>query len=247
MKTLLSKILLPLGICAVLSLAEECPRALISSAAVVSAEGRFVNRENLSVRFDLIWQHLPGIADTFDITLSGKRSFRYVSSPDFRYLEYLPGRIPRQMAMHHLKENIGESPVKWDDLELLSQGAFLCQDSSHSDSSSLYTAKSQAWFRLKPNSSSQPDTLSMFGPRSETRTLSIHSWGDYDGIRLPTIIDVRGANDSGVLWVRTARRILPKARPRANFEKTEKDSPSPSPLWNGLDGESKIPLILQMH
>lgn len=247
MKTLLPKILLSLGICAALSPAEECPVAILPSAVVVSAEGRFVNRENIEVHVDLMWQHLPGIADTFDVTLSGNRSFRYVSAPDFRYMEYLPGRIPRQMAMHHLKENIGESPLKWDDFELLSQGDFLCRDSAHSDTSTLYTAKSQAWLHLKPSSPIQPDSLSMFGPRQETRSLYIHSWGDYGGIRLPTIIDIRGANDSGSLWIRTARQILPKAGTPATFEKAGKPPLSPSPLWNGPDGESKIPLVLQMQ
>ena len=49
--------------------AEECPKLLMDSAAVISAEGRFINREHSRIHVDIIWQHQPFTADTFDISV----------------------------------------------------------------------------------------------------------------------------------------------------------------------------------
>lgn len=79
------------------------------SEVQVSLEGRFVNRDFFPVHLSLAWKHVPGSADTFDIVLSGKESFRYVSSKDFRYMEFQKEKARRQMARHHLQEFIGNS------------------------------------------------------------------------------------------------------------------------------------------
>lgn len=228
------------------SFAEECPSPWIDFPAVISAEGRFINRENVRVHVDLIWQHLPDAADTFDITISGRESFRYISSADYRYMEYFPGRIPRQMAMHHLRETIGKSPLRWDDLELLAQGIFLCRDSLHQDSAFVYPARSQTWFRIRFNHP-KPDTVWMFGS-GEERRLTVHSWNLYDGIFMPTIIDLKGNGESGSFWIRTARRLSPPAPKKAEVSETPQSASRwASPIWNGLNRKSKIALILQMQ
>ena len=92
------------------ALAEECPQPLLNGNAVVSIEGRFINREFKRVHVDIIWRHRQDSIDTFDITISRKESYRYISAKEFRYMEFKPEGIRRQMAMHHLKENIGDSP-----------------------------------------------------------------------------------------------------------------------------------------
>ena len=55
----------------VFALADVCPQDFIGTSAVISLEGRFVNREFSRVHTDIIWRHYPNEADTFDITLSG--------------------------------------------------------------------------------------------------------------------------------------------------------------------------------
>ena len=222
--------------------AEECPQLLVDSAAIISIEGRFVNREHSRVHVDIMWQHEPLSADTFDISLPHS-AFRYVSAPQFRYVEIKPENIRRQMAMHHLKEFIGETPLKWDDFELLARGSFLCPDSLHRDSTILYTAISQTWFTLNVEKS-QPDSVRMSGPAGEKRKIFIHSWKSYDGIFLPAILDIQGSNYSGSLWIRTAKRVPAKQ----NFTPEEKPAKEEkSFLWNWSNAESEVPLILQMH
>ncbi len=114
----------------------ECPASpdsTFDSDAQISVEGRFTNREFLPVHFSLSWRHVPGSADTFDIVLSGKDSFRYVSSRDFRYMEFRKENARRQMARHHLQEFIGESPLTWEHLENLARGNLPCEDSTENN------------------------------------------------------------------------------------------------------------------
>jgi len=235
--------------------AEECPEPLVQENAVISLEGRFVNRDFRRIHVDIIWLHRPNSADTFDITISRKESFRYVSAKEYRYMEFKPGGIRRQMAMHHLKENIGESPLKWDDFELLAHGNYLCHDSLHNDSATLYTSRSQAWFTIRRNHSTMPDSLQMNGPFGETRKLYIHSWKNFNDFTVPAIIDFQGNNYTGSLWTRTAFRfyepieykkaIVPsKVKYRLPTGVAKEFS---STLGNGLDREIKVPLILQVH
>ena len=223
--------------------AEECPKLLMDSAAVISAEGRFINREHSRIHVDIIWQHQPFTADTFDISVSGKESFRYVSAENFRYIELKPENFRRLMAMHHLKENIGESPIKLDDLELLARGAFLCPDSQHSPLASFLTAKSQTWQSLTPNTFPTPDSVQMSDFNAQNkRTIRIHSWKPYDNMLLPTILDFWGNDYHGSLWIRTARKIETQ---RPQTESPKKIQPDKKMrLWNWLDIKSEIPLEL---
>lgn len=127
--------------CALTAISAECPENPLADNARISVEGRFINREYLPVHFSLSWRHAPQAADTFDIVLSGKESFRYVSAQDFRYVEFQKENARRQMAMHHLQEFIGESPLTWNHLESLSRGKLPCEDSSGHDSIGIHSWK----------------------------------------------------------------------------------------------------------
>ncbi|MCK9181882.1 MAG: hypothetical protein M0P13_03245 [Fibrobacteraceae bacterium] len=211
---------------------------------LISAEGQFINREYSRIRIELFWKHHVQAPDSFDITISGKTSYRYITTPNYRYIEMLPQKIKRQMAIHHLKEYIGISPLKWDDLELLANGDFACKDSSNKNSNRLATALSQTWFSLTFNSP-HPDSIQMNGAKGEKRHIRIHTWSSYDGIYLPAVIDIKGQNYSGSLWVRTAKVIHDNAQEKTKTGKKQEKKIF-SPLWNGGDGEIKVPLILQM-
>lgn len=233
--------------------AEECPEPLVQENAVISLEGRFVNRDYKRIHVDIIWRHKPTSADTFDITVSRKESFRYVSAKEFRYMEFKPENVRRQMAMHHLKENIGESPLKWDDFELLAHGHYLCHDSLHNDSTLLYTSRSQAWFTIQRNSGTRPDSLQMNGPFGETRKLYIHSWKKFTVFTVPAIIDIQGNNYTGSLWTRAAFRFFEPIEPSKPIPLVKYQLPEglnqarQSMFGDRLDRESKVPLILEMH
>jgi len=121
--------------------ADECSESTLDSEVQVSLEGRFVNRDFFPVHLSLAWIHVPGSADTFDIVLSGKESFRYVSSKDFRYMEFRKEKARRQMARHHLQEFIGESPLTWNHLESLARGNLPCEDSAGPDTIAVHSRK----------------------------------------------------------------------------------------------------------
>lgn len=133
MQNFIHKVLLLGGIFAAGTFGEEVPGTRLDSSVVVSVEGQFVNRDFSPVRFDLVWKHLPASADTFDIVLSDGESFRYVSSGSFRYMEYRNEKVRRQMAAHHLKEFIGESPVTWNHLEALFRGELPAETQTETD------------------------------------------------------------------------------------------------------------------
>lgn len=120
----------------------ECPQGAASENFLASIEGRFVNREFSPVHVDLVWRHAPLSADTFDIILSGRESFRYVSTENFRFMEYRRERARRQMATHHLVEFIGESPLTWEHFERLARGFLPCDDSLARDSIRIHGWKS---------------------------------------------------------------------------------------------------------
>lgn len=128
-----------LGIFGTLS-AEEPTDKRLDSDARISIEGRFINREFSPVHLSLSWRHATASADTFDIVLSGKDSFRYVSARDFRYMEFRKENARRQMATHHLQEFIGESPLTWNHLESLARGN-LVPDSTAQDSLYIHSWK----------------------------------------------------------------------------------------------------------
>lgn len=131
-------------LCAVLAAPSpaECPTAASDENFLASIEGRFVNREFFPVHVDLVWRHAPLSADTFDIILSGRESFRYVSTKDFRFMEYRKEKVRRQMASHHLGEFIGDSPLTWEHFERLARGVLPCEDSLARDSVHIHDWKS---------------------------------------------------------------------------------------------------------
>ncbi len=119
----------------------NCPEIPLDSDFQISIEGRFVNRDFFPVHLDLAWRHALGSADTFDIVLSGKESFRYVSSKDFRYMEFRKENARRQIAMHHLQEFIGESPLTWNHLESLARGNLPCEEGPGPDTIAVHSRK----------------------------------------------------------------------------------------------------------
>ena len=232
------------------SLAQElCPQSILDSSYMVSFEGHFVNRENNRSHIDIIWKHFTTSPDSFELTINGSQSFLYVTTPDYRYVEILPQKIKRQMAYHHLKEFIASTPLRWDDLELLANGYYFCDNSASPKKILFTTAFSQMWFSITLDQPKQPTRVKTHGARGENREYQIHSWKNFNGALLPAMIEMRGPDYSGSLWVRSATHLSEK-RLLDPILKNAKQHSKPSsilPLLGvGFDGEVKVPLILQM-
>ena len=177
---------------------------------------------------------------TFEKTL-----FRNKKTGEYRYLEFENPRVKRQLGLHHLRENIGDTPLKLDDLELLAIGPFLCKDTTEQPATVLSTAFSNTWWSLTMNRTEEPDSIGMRGAFKESRTFRIGQWKDFSGAKLPTLIKLSSANYQGDLWIRSA--YLPQALSEDPVKKRYNDSGSW--LFRKVPGEGKrkIPLILKLN
>lgn len=181
-----------------------CPHKLLDKDMIVNLEGWFINPEHSRARIDLEWRHHETKElDTFFVHIPNRPSFKYITSKTGRYLEFSEPKIKRQMAMHHLKEDIANTPVKYDDLELLAHGYFMCKDSSIQKPNILSPAYSNMWWSVTLDSLASPHLITMRGAAKEKRELRIDDWKDYSGITLPSLITVAGLNYRGKLWVRS--------------------------------------------
>lgn len=242
----LSALLLTAGLgCA--SAQHVCPHFLLDSAMVVNVEGRFINAQNSRTSIDVEWRHHPEALDSFFVNLPTK-SFVYVTAGEFRYMRYNNPKVNRQLGMHHLRETIGNTPLKLDDLELLANGSFLCKDSTDKRPNILSTAFSNMWWSLVADTLPQPARITMRGARKEARTFYVGAWKDFSGIQLPTLVTLNSENYSGNLWVRSAYPIEQiKKDPVA--EKAKSFNLRTPTLFRKIpvEGKREIPLILKLN
>jgi hypothetical protein len=181
-----------------------CPHKLLDRDMIVNLEGWFINAEHSRARIDLEWRHHEKKElDTFFVHIPNRPMFKYITSSTGRYVEFSEPKIKRQMAMHHLKEDIANTPVKYDDLELLAHGFFACKDSSVQKPNILSPAYSNMWWSATVDSLENPRLVTMRGAAKEKRELRIDSWKDFSGIKLPALVTVANLNYRGKLWVRS--------------------------------------------
>lgn len=183
---------------------EICHKPFLDKDFQISLEGSFINRSKSRTHLDILWKHhnLPQ-ADTFAIQLSKNDSLYFVTNGEYRTLYSTKLKATRQMALHHLKEFIGKTPIRFDDLEILANGAFLCPEDSQK-TNRLSTAFSQMWFTLIPDSTNVPKLLTMFGTRSAKREIKILEWKIFDSVLLPAKIQFASKEDCGSIWVHSA-------------------------------------------
>ncbi|MDR1760368.1 MAG: hypothetical protein LBR60_07570 [Fibrobacter sp.] len=219
---------------------QVCPQPLLSDPFVVSAEGRFINRENSRTSIGLVWKHSQAAPDSFEITVAGKQSYLFVSHPDYRYMIFLPQKVKRELATHHLKDFIGNTPLRFDDLDLMANGLFLCPDSGKSPLI-FSTAFSQMWYSIRLNQKEQPTALEMRGAGREIRKIEIQKWKNFDGTLLPAVIQVQDAHSRGTFWIRSAYKKAGHVTDPL-LEKLESQN-SAIRFYR----EGKIPLILKLN
>lgn len=225
-----------------------CPKFMLDSAMIVNIEGRFINIQNSRTSLDIEWRHHPEALDSFFVNFPNHKSLTYVTAGEYRYVEYKSPRVKRQLGLHHLRETIGNTPLKLDDLELLANGHFLCQDSINPRPNVFSTAFSNMWWSMVVDSLPKPQNVTMRGARKETRTFNIGAWKDFSGVQLPTLVTLISEKYSGNLWVRSAYPIVKQLRDPL-LEKA-KPNPIKTPVLFRkvpVSGKREIPLILKLN
>ena len=197
-------LLLSAMLTAVASAQSLCPHYLVSSPMVVNIEGRFINVKHSRVSMDVEWRHHPESIDTFFVNLADREQFKFITTGISRHIELGKNKIKRQLGMHHLKENIGETPLKLDDLELLANGQFVCKEASDTSAKNLGTAFSMTWWSIMPDTLPTPQKVVMRGAGRETRIFTIGQWKVFSGELLPTLVSLSGPNYQGSIWIRSA-------------------------------------------
>jgi len=195
-----------------------CVKTLIDKPYEVHIEGSFVNKYKSRIHTSILWKHHGASADSFYIAFpnenAGKSkidSMLFVTDGNFRRLYMPQENAIRNFATHHLKENIGNSPLVFDDLDLLASGQYLCPDQNKNNAPNKFsTAFSQAWYTLIADSEQNATELKMFGSKSHKRTLSILGWSTLGEVKLPTAVRVTGNNYYGMLWVHSAYSLEKK-------------------------------------
>ncbi|MCQ2088647.1 MAG: hypothetical protein MJY93_00200 [Fibrobacter sp.] len=227
----------------------SCPHFLLTSPMVVNIEGHFVNAKNSRSSLYTEWRHHPESLDTFFVHLPDRPQFNFVTAGAYRYIVFPEAKIKRQLGLHHLKETIGETPLKLDDMELLANGQFLCKDPSEQKPNILSTAFSNMWWSLVADSLPQPNTVTMRGARKEARTFTIRQWKIYANEPLPTLVKLESEQYSGELWIRSAYPIqaLESDPLKKNVEKRPKFEEPDLFRKIPVRGERKIPLILKLN
>ncbi len=227
----------------------SCPHFLLESSMVVNIEGQFTNERLSRSRMDVEWHHHPESLDTFFVHLGDRPRFNFITAGEYRYLVFPDAKIKRQLGLHHLRETIGSTPLKMDDLELLANGQFLCKDSTQQKPNILSTAFSNMWYSLIADSLPQPKSVTMKGARREARTFSIRQWKNYYGETLPTLVRLESEKYSGELWIRSAYPMMAlESDPLRNSMEKKPKAPMPD-LFSKIPvkGERKIPLILKLN
>lgn len=216
---------------------------------VVNIEGFFVNEKMSRASLDVEWRHHPNALDTFFVDQPNHPKFNFITAGEYRYMEFPDAKVKRQLGTHHLKEHIGETPLKLDDMELLANGQFLCKDSSEQKPNILSTAFSMAWWSLVADSHPMPSRVVMNGARKERRTFTIRQWKNYSGEMLPTLVKLESEKYNGEIWIRSAYPMKTLQADPIVTNARKKPKPEIPDLFGKMPtkGERKIPLILKLN
>lgn len=222
-----------------------CGQTLFDNSYKVFIEGSFVNKVKSRVHTSIQWNHHAAAPDSFHIVFPNESSDTILFTTDGsrRRLKFpVPNSdgefAERGMATHHLRENIGNSPLVYDDLDLLANGQFLCPDSAKPkdpNPTAFATAFSQTWFHLTADQNPEPTSLKMTGTKGHRRMLQILSWNKLGEIKLPTAVRITGNNYYGMVWIHSAYAIGP------NDDKATED-----PLLKFVVPQSETALVLEL-
>ncbi len=195
---MLKSTLLACGVLASFSIGQDlahCTHQVAETPLTAKFKGEYVNMKKNNVTVDVEWHHNPATQDTFYVIASGSESLMYVTAGEFRHVVYGKTKAKRQIGARHLRENIGETPLKYDDLELLANGWFLCPDSA-SVPNTLVTAFPETQAEMTFDTIPFPKNISV-KRWNDDRTYEIEEWKDFSGVQLPAKTKITGKNFSG--------------------------------------------------
>lgn len=190
--------LLACGVLASMSIGQDlvhCTHQIAEVPLTAKFKGKYVNTKKNNVSVDVEWHHNPAAQDTFYIIASGTESQMFVTAGEFRHVIYGKTKAKRQIGARHLRENIGETPLKYDDLELLANGWFLCPDSA-SVPNVMITAFPETQAEMTLDTLPNPTNISV-KRWNDDRTYEITEWKEFSGVKLPANTKITGKNFSG--------------------------------------------------
>lgn len=162
-----------------------CEYPILPESWQIKAKAQLFHHDGQTIHFDIYWHHNPQALDTFLLTRPQGKFLRYITDGQQRTVVSGPNPVySRRMATHHLRESIWGTPLLFDDLELLSKGAFLCPDSAKQKSNIYFTARSQSWGTIQFDSTSPPQQLITNG-RGRTRVIGLEQWKRESDFSIP--------------------------------------------------------------
>ncbi|MCF0223405.1 MAG: hypothetical protein HUK20_03985 [Fibrobacter sp.] len=173
-----------------------CAKPIATNPGVFKIEGHFLNEKISQTSISIEWHHNPAVQDSFFISATGAENQLFVTAGDYRFVKYTNTGAKRQIGGRQLRENIGETPMKFDDLELLANGWFKCQDSSAVDPMVLTTAIPETQAVLALDTLPLPREISV-QRWNDDRSYSITEWKDMCGNKMPETVQIFGKNFSG--------------------------------------------------
>lgn len=207
-KSLLAAAILTTG-----SIAQDfvyCAKPLAQKPLVVLMEGNFTNQKLSRVKTDIEWHHNPAAQDTFFISEPNKEKILFITAGDYRYEVFTSTGAKRQIGGRHLREKIGNTPLKFDDLELLANGKFQCPDSTANDPRILTTAIPETQAILTLDTLPHPTSID-FQRWNDNRTYEILEWKEISEVLLPVELKISGKDFSGTIK-------FSEKKPEANFQ-----------------------------
>lgn len=189
------------GVLTTFSLGQDlihCSQQLAQTPLTANIKGEYVNEKYNNVSIDVEWHHNPSEQDTFYIQASGTESLTFVTAGNFRHIIYGNTKAKRQIGARHLRENIGDTPMKFDDLELIANGWFQCPDSTRNNPNILVTAFPETQAEMTLDTLPYPTNIN-FKRWNDDRTYQIENWIEIAGAKLPEKTKITGRNFSGTL------------------------------------------------
>jgi len=182
-----------------------CPAPLLQQDFEAVIHVQAFNADHAPISFRIIWtKHVGNQADTFRI-MTSQQQWMFTSGTRIRTLIDLQNRAVRAMAMHHLREPILGTILRYDDLELAAKGLFLCPDTTtKSRQPEWIPAQSETWFKLVMNTM-PPSEMTFYGYRKWTRQLQMEQWDSIPGIQrsFPARITMKSNERSLIMRVQS--------------------------------------------
>lgn len=162
----------------------HCTRPVAEKPIKATIKGRFTNIKKSLSSVSIDWHHNPATPDTFFINIPEKEKLSYITAGDYRFLVYNNSGAKRQIGGRHLRESIGDTPLKYEFLEYLANGWTQCPDSATNDPHIFTTAFPESQSTLQLDTLPQPNqiTVKRFGGDYQ---ISISEWSDFSGVSLP--------------------------------------------------------------